>query len=154
MLSIREVSTGKQLEQARNLFVEYADSLDFELCFQDFDTELETLPGEYARPWGLILLADYENSPCGCVALRKLEQDVCEMKRLYVQPRCRGLQIGKKLAGQIIKEAGLIGYKRMRLDTVSSMVGAIALYKSLGFIEIHPYCHNPLDDAMYFELAL
>ena len=76
------------------------------------------------------------------------------MKRLYVQPVYRGLQIGKKLAEQIIKEAGLIGYKRMRLDTVSSMIGAIALYRSLGFIDIPPYCHNPLDDAMYFELTL
>ena len=154
MLSIREVSTGKQLEQARKLFVEYADSLDFELCFQDFYNELETLPGDYARPLGLILLADYENQPCGCVALRQLEQDVCEMKRLYVQPSRRGLRIGKKLAERIIKEAGLIGYKRMRLDTVSSMVGAITLYRSLGFIKIQPYCHNPLKDAMYFELTL
>ena len=143
------------IAQARELFLEYAQSLGFSLCFQNFDQELAGLPGDYAPPSGRLLLAEYEHQVAGCVALHKLEEGICEMKRLYVRPQFRGKRLGLALAERIIGEARQIGYRQMRLDTVASvMKDAVAMYRKLGFYEISPYCSNPIATALYMELRL
>jgi ribosomal protein S18 acetylase RimI-like enzyme len=144
----------KDVEIAKNLFIEYAHSLNFDLCFQDFDKELSEMPGNYAQPEGRLLLALVNGLPAGCCALRKLEEGICEMKRLYVKPEFRNLKIGKLLAEKIIEEAKTIGYKKMRLDTVPSMERAISLYTLLGFKETIPYRYNPQPGVKYMELQL
>lgn len=144
-----------QIEEARTLFLEYANSLNFSLCFQSFDEELQTLPGAYAPPDGRLLLAQGNGKTAGCVALRKIETDICEMKRLYVRPGYRGTGLGKKLVEELIVEARKIGYTRMRLDTVGeSMKDAVALYRRLGFKDIAPYREYPLDGVLYMELDI
>ena len=142
------------LDVVRALFLEYAQSLDFSLCFQAFDDELAQLPGEYAPPDGCLLLARIAADPLGCVALRPIDSSTCEMKRLYLRPAARGQGVGRALAVAVIAEARRIGYAAMRLDTVPSMKTAIALYQSLGFVEIPPYRHNPLPGAVFMELTL
>ena len=151
---ITEAVTDKDIEQASVLFREYADSLDFDLSFQGFDEELRNLPGDYAHPKGCLLLVAYESRAVGCVALRRLEEGICEMKRLYVQPASRKLGIGRALAEAIINRAREAGYSRMRLDTVPSMEAARALYASLGFERIDAYRHNPIAGAVFMELKL
>jgi putative acetyltransferase len=144
-----------QIAQARELFLEYAQSLGFSLCFQNFDDELAKLPGDYAPPEGRLLLAECEGELAGCVALHRLDQDICEMKRLYLRPQFRGKGLGRILAERIIAEARLIGYRRMRLDTVEPvMKDAVAMYRRFGFKEIAPYCPNPNPGVLYMELAL
>jgi ribosomal protein S18 acetylase RimI-like enzyme len=154
MAEIRWAMIPGDLLAVRSLFQEYADSLDFELDFQDFREEMETLPGKYAPPLGSILLARENGETVGCVAVRPLGEDICEMKRLYVRPAYRGKRLGRELALAIIEEAKRLGYKAMRLDTVVAMKEASALYRTLGFQTIDAYCYNPLPDAMYFELKL
>lgn len=154
MLKIFQAKTEESLELVRILFEEYADSLGFDLCFQDFEEELANLPGGYALPEGRLLLGTYRDQVAGCVALRKLSEGVCEMKRLYVRPDLRGLKIGRALAEAVIEQARSIGYARMRLDTVPSMNIARALYMSLGFKETSPYRHNPIEGAVFMELTL
>ena len=147
--------SGPALEKIRDLFVAYAKSLNFSLCFQGFDKELAELPGLYASPRGRLMLCEVDGQPAGCVALKPLSSTVCEMKRLFVRPEFRGKQIGVQLARRIIHEAHDIGYEAMRLDTLRGPMGAaIAIYKSLGFREIAPYYHNPIADAVYMELLL
>ena len=138
----------------RELFQQYADSLGFDLEFQGFSKELADLPGDYSLPQGCILLAASGEDYVGCVALRPLENGICEMKRLYVIPAFRGLKIGRALALGIIDEARVRGYVRMRLDTIESMTKARQLYRSLGFRPIKPYRYNPLENPTYFELDL
>jgi len=154
MLKIIHVESGKNLEAVKSLFEEYAESLGFDLCFQNFDEELANLPGDYVPPEGCLLLAMYRDKVAGCVGLRKLSDGVCEMKRLYVRPDLRGLKIGRKLAKAVIEQARSVGYARMRLDTVPSMKAARALYISLGFSEISPYRYNPIEGTVFMELAL
>lgn len=154
MLEFVQAKSKKEIEHIRKLFLEYAQSLDFNLCFQDFEEELKELPGEYAPPEGSLILAVYESNVAGCVALRKLSEGVCEMKRLYVRPAYRGKGLGKKLAVKIIEEGRRIGYNKMRLDTVPSMKEAIELYRFLGFKEIKPYRYNPIEGAIYMEMGL
>jgi putative acetyltransferase len=150
-----QAESPKQIAQARELFLEYAQSLGFSLCFQNFDQELATLPGGYAPPEGRLLLAEYDGQLAGCVALHALEPGVCEMKRLYLRPQFRGKGLGRVLADRIIAEARHIGYKQMRLDTVEPvMKDAVAMYRTLGFREITPYCANPIAGALYMELTL
>jgi ribosomal protein S18 acetylase RimI-like enzyme len=154
-LQFLQAETPSQIAQARELFLEYAQSLGFSLCFQNFDKELDGLPGDYAPPDGRLLLAEYENQLAGCVALHKLEPGICEMKRLYLRPQFRGKKLGGLLADRIISEARRIGYQRMRLDTVEPvMKDAVAMYRKLGFHEIAPYCANPIAGALYMELLL
>jgi GNAT superfamily N-acetyltransferase len=154
MLKIFPVETGEDLEIVRTLLVEYVDSLGFDLVFQNFEEELRNLPGEYAAPEGCLLLAKYQDQPAGCIALRKLSDGICEGKRLYVRPQFRGLKIGRRLVEAIIAEARRIGYTRMRGDTLASMKTAQALYASLGFKQIEPYCYNPIEGAIFVELVL
>lgn len=155
LLQFVQAESGTQIGQARELFVEYAQSLGFSLCFQNFDKELAELPGDYAPPSGRLLLAEYERHVAGCVALHKIEDGVCEMKRLYLRPQFRGKRLGLALADRIIAEARQIGYRHMRLDTVESvMKDAVAMYRKLGFCEISPYRSNPIPSALYMELRL
>jgi len=151
-------STGR-IAQARELFLEYAESLGFSLCFQNFDQELAGLPGDYSPPDGRLLLAEHELQLAGCVALHKItlpgEGGICEMKRLYLRPQFRGKGLGRALAERIIAEAKQIGYQSMRLDTVEPvMKDAVVMYRRLGFREIPPYRANPMPGTLYMELSL
>jgi GNAT superfamily N-acetyltransferase len=154
-LAVIEAETSTQIAQARELFLEYAQSLGFSLCFQNFDKELAELPGDYAAPDGRLLLAEHEGRVAGCVALHRLASNTCEMKRLYVRPEFRGKRLGRALAERVIAEARRIGYRRMRLDTVEPLMGdAVAMYRKMGFKEIPPYRPNPIAGAIYMELEL
>ena len=153
-LMILPAAGSHHLAAARELFLEYAASLNFDLCFQNFEAELAALPGAYAPPRGALLLAISNGVFAGCVAMRPLETDICEMKRLYLRPSYRGSGAGRRLAAAIIDASRRAGYRRMRLDTIDTMSEAIALYRSLGFREIAPYRHNPIAGASYFELDL
>jgi ribosomal protein S18 acetylase RimI-like enzyme len=152
--SIRPAASAADIETVRALFLDYAAGLGFSLCFQDFDAELAGLPGDYAPPAGGLWLADIDGAAAGCVGLRPLEPDICEIKRLYLRPSARGLGLGRRMAETVIAAARRQGYAAMRLDTVDSMVEAQALYRALGFRERPPYgCHrHPM--LRYFELAL
>jgi ribosomal protein S18 acetylase RimI-like enzyme len=137
--------------------MEYAEALPgIDLCFQNFDREVRELPGAYALPDGRLLLAeDKSREIMGCVALRRLDAETCEMKRLYVRPAFRGRRLGRELTEAVISEAQKIGYRRMRLDTLPGMMDdAIRLYRTLGFREIEPYYHNPVEGAVFMELSL
>jgi putative acetyltransferase len=138
----------------KELFLEYARSLGFDLCFQGFDEELASLPGKYAEPDGCLMIAKTENIACGCVALRRLDGRICEMKRLYVKPDFRKHGLGKLLVERVIAEANNRGYEFMRLDTLATMQSAIKLYKGYGFYEIPAYTYNPIPGAVYLELRL
>ncbi|PYX18754.1 MAG: GNAT family N-acetyltransferase [Acidobacteria bacterium] len=154
-MTIAPAKTPAQIAQVRELFLEYASSLGFSLCFQNFDQELAGLPGDYAPPDGRLMLALYEGELAGCVALHKLDSEICEMKRLYLRPKFRGKGLGPVLAENIIGEARRIGYRRMRLDTVEPvMKDAVAMYRRLGFKEIAPYRPNPMPGTLYMELEL
>jgi putative acetyltransferase len=140
------------------LFREYAGQLGFDLCFQDFESELAGLPGAYAPPMGALLLAvageGGAEGAAGCVAVRPFAEGVCEMKRLYLRPVFRGHGVGRALAEAAVQAARARGYRAMRLDTLPAMAEAIALYRSLGFREIEPYRANPIPGALFFELEL
>jgi predicted N-acetyltransferase YhbS len=153
--TIRTLTSTDDMEPVRVLFREYAASLNFDLCFQNFEQELAELPGQYVPPSGCLLLATAGDEPAGCVALKKLADGVCEMKRLYVRGQHRGTGLGRTLAEQIIQEARRLGYQAMRLDTIPSVMGsAVALYRSLGFQDIPAYCFNPVPGALFMELRL
>lgn len=156
-MTILQAETPDHLRETRLLFEEYAASLGFDLSFQDFEAELAGLPGAYAPPRGRLLLAFHDREggrPAGCVALREIEEGVCEMKRLYVRPDFRALRLGRALAEAVIAEARKIGYSSMRLDTVPSMGRAQDLYRTLGFREIPPYRFNPIPGTAFLELRL
>ena len=154
MIELVKANTPAHMEKAREIFLRYARSLDFDLSFQGFAVELAGLPGDYAPPAGCLLLAMEDGETMGCVALRKIGEGICEMKRLFIGPEQRGKGIGLLLAEAVIQEAKRLGYDQMRLDTVPSMTSAISLYRSLGFREISSYCHNPGPGAKFFELQL
>jgi putative acetyltransferase len=153
-VTLDAVTDPNGLAHVRSLFIEYAEWLNVDLCFQDFDAELESFPGHYAPPEGILLLARVDGSAAGAVGLRPLGDGVCEMKRMYVRPPWRSLKIGRKLAERVIAEARRIGYRAMRLDTLERLAAADALYRSLGFRRIDAYYHNPLDDVRYYQLDL
>lgn len=156
MLIITQAQSEEQLATVRELMLEYAAWLEFELCFQGFEEELRTLPGKYALPDGRLLLAMWNGEIAGIGALRPLkEARVCEMKRLYVRAQFRGHSIGLSLAERLIQDAAEIGYERMRLDTVpGKMDSAIAMYRRLGFEPIEPYYGTPIRQTLFMELAL
>ena len=155
MADITQASSGTHIEAIRQLFLEYAQSLGFSLCFQSFEQELASLPGMYAPPAGRLTIAEGRNGPTGCVGLHPLEDNLCEMKRLYVRPAYRGAGLGRLLALRAIAQGRAIGYRGLRLDTVPSVMGrAVELYRKLGFREIAPYRNNPIDGAIYLEIDL
>ena len=141
-------------DNARKLFIDYAESLGFSLSFQGFEDELEHLTGKYAAPEGCILLAWDELDCVGCAGLRPLSDHVCEMKRLYVKPLYRGTGLGRLLAEKIVQLGIDKKYTRMQLDTLNSMQSAVGLYKSLGFVETDQYYNNPHPEVVFFELTL
>ena len=154
-MKFTQASSLHELDRARELFREYEAWLNLDLCFQNFEKELAELPGAYAPPNGRLLLAFDGNELAGCVALRRLSDDACEMKRLFLRPQFHGRGLGRELAERIIEEARAIGYRKMRLDTLSEqMRSAIGLYRVLGFREIAPYYKNPVPGALFMELTL
>ena len=153
-IEIIDAHEGPALAEAARLFRNYADSLEFNLDFQDFDHEVADLPGEYAPPGGRMLLAREGEAVAGCVALRSLGRGICEMKRLFVAEGFRGRGVGRRLTIAIIDAARVAGYRRMRLDTTARMTEANRLYRELGFRPIPAYRHNPLPDARFWELVL
>lgn len=154
-LTIAQAVSATDMAGARELFLEYARSLNFSLCFQSFDKELAELPGDYAPARGRLLLATYGGELAGCVALHDLGENVAEMKRLYVRPQYRGKHVGSALVQQLLAEAREIGYDRMRLDTVEPvMKDAVKMYRRMGFREIPAYRANPIGGALYMELDL
>lgn len=153
-LEFKHIIGSERIQDIRELFLEYAESLHTDLCFQDFETELQTLPGKYIPPEGALIIALVDDKPVGCIALRKLSADICEMKRLYVRNDFQGLGIGKNLIRMIIEEAKERNYAYMRLDTLPTMGKAQDLYKSFGFYDIEPYVYNPIQGTRYMELKL
>jgi GNAT superfamily N-acetyltransferase len=155
MIHIAQAEIAEQIESARLLFREYETWLGLDLCFQGFEAELNALPGKYAKPDGRLYLAYSDESLAGCIALRKLEAGVCEMKRLFVRDNFRGFGLGNLLIEKLIADAKEIGYKKMRLDTHPPKMGkAVKLYESHGFCPILPYYDNPHDDVLFMELSL
>jgi ribosomal protein S18 acetylase RimI-like enzyme len=154
MWEIRLAVSADEIETARSLFREYAGGLEVDLCFQNFDEELATLPGGYAPPDGRLLLAWDSAQAAGCVALRRCEEGIGEMKRLYVRSAWRGTGLGRALAETVIAEACTAGYMTLRLDTLPTMTVAQRLYRALGFREIAAYRNNPIQGASYMELSL
>lgn len=154
-VEIATAGDGADLDAVRALFGEYAASLGFSLGYQGFDAELAGLPGKYAAPEGALLLAKVDGAAAGVVALRKLEDGIAEMKRLYVRPAHHGRSIGRKLAEAVVDIARARGYRRLRLDTITGkMDTAVKLYRSMGFAEIAPYYDSPVPGTAYMELAL
>ena len=166
--AIREATTSSDIALAHALFVEYAQWLNVDLCFQGFDAELKGLPGAYAPPLGQLLLAGPPGRAFGCIALRPLEQGCgCattgtikadtrtgEVKRLYVQPAHRGERWGYRLASAVIAHAMAIGYRELKLDTLGWMAAARAVYAGLGFRECDAYYDNPLPEVVYMSLDM
>ncbi len=150
-----QANTAESIAHARQLFREYQSWLQIDLCFQNFEKELAGLPGAYTPPAGRLLLAYEDTQLSGCVALRRLDDAICEMKRLFLREQFRGQGLGRQLIEAIIREAKQVGYQRLRLDTLPpKMDDAIALYRSYGFNEIAPYYDNPVPGAMFMELDL
>lgn len=155
MTEIIQVETPEQIEETRKIFREYESWLDLDLCFQGFEAELASLPGKYSAPDGCLFLAILDGKVAGCVALRKLEDGVCEMKRLFVREEFQGQKIGISLIEKIIDTAKRIGYQKLRLDTYPpKMQKAVGLYESYGFRQIEPYYHNPFGETLFMELFI
>ena len=155
MIEIVQAETTGQIEQARAIFREYEAWIGLALCFQNFDEEVASLPGKYAAPEGRLFLAFAHGQLAGSIALRKLADGICEMKRLFVKDEFRGQKIGIALIEKLIAEAREIGYEKMRLDTFPpKMAKAVGLYESYGFQEIPPYYPNPYGDTLFMELDL
>jgi ribosomal protein S18 acetylase RimI-like enzyme len=147
MVECAEVQSGSELDEIRKLFLEYAESQNFNVCFESFNEELRRLPEEYAK----LVLCRVDGKAAGCIALKRLQPGICEMKRLYVRPAFRGKQLGRKLVLHLIEEARRSGYAVMRLKTIpGAMDHAIALYRSIGFKDIAPYS-DFIPEAIYLE---
>jgi len=154
-MQLIQATTEEQIDTARELFKEYAAELAIDMCFQNFDQELKTLPGKYAQPDGRLLLAYADENLVGCIALRKLDNRTCEMKRLFLRPAFRGKGYGRQMIDKLLEAAREIGYERMWLDSLpGKMDSAIALYRERGFKEIPAYYDNPLEDVVYLERAI
>jgi len=155
VITFAQAVSAADIAVARTLFKEYEQSIGVSLCFQNFDQELANLPGDYAPPCGRLLLVRVDDQIAGCIALRKLDDSTSEMKRLYLRPEFRGRGLGEPIVQTLIHEAKLIGYSKIRLDTIPGrMDQAINLYRSIGFKEIPAYYDTPFDDTLYMELDL
>ncbi len=155
MLVISQASSLVEIEEVRQLFAEYESTLGLDLCFQGFKDELASLPGAYGPPSGSLLLARVDRDAAGCVGLRKLEDEICEMKRLYVKRDFRRFGLGRTLVNTLIENACAAGYRYMRLDTHPERMGsAVRLYETLGFRPIKPYYNNPHEGVLFMELEL
>jgi ribosomal protein S18 acetylase RimI-like enzyme len=154
MPAVREAGMPGEIPLVQELFREYEAGIGVDLCFQGFNQELATLPGRYARPAGGIWLATVGEAVAGCVALRALDAQMCEVKRLYVRPAFRGQGLGRQLTEQVLKAASAAGYQRVCLDALPQFTSALAMYRSLGFAPIDPYCHNPVPGALFLGRAL
>ncbi len=158
LVEVLTAHSAADLQAVRALFVEYAQSLSIDLCFQNFEAELAALPGAYAAPSGALLLATVNGSPAGCVAMRPLPDsdhtNACEMKRLYVRPGHRGHGLGRLLTEQLMDRAAQAGYSCMLLDTLDDMEAARGLYTTLGFVEVPPYYYSPIAGAHYLKVVL
>ncbi len=154
VIHIVEALFPEQRDVVSDIFIEYAASLQVDLSFQDFAGELAALPGKYAAPFGRVLLASLDGAVIGCVALRQFDADTAEMKRLYVRPAGRGMQVGRRLAETICELARTQGYRRIRLDTMPAMTAAQQLYRSLGFMPVAAYVYNPVEGTQYMERDL
>ena len=154
VFALRAAVSPADLATARALVKEYQASLGFSLCFQNFDAELAGLPGAYAPPGGRLLLAFAAGDAAGCVAIRKIEEGICELKRLWVRPPFRGTGLGRRLVERVLDEARAVGYRSVRLDTLPSMTAAQALYLSLGFRDIPPYNDHPVEGTRFMEAIL
>lgn len=157
-VQIQALDCTDDVELVRALFKEYANSLDIDLCFQNFEAELAGLPGDYAPPRGALFVARSAHDMVGCCALRPLDAadypNACEMKRLYVRPALRGNGLGRRLAEAVLQAASLAGYAYVLLDTLSEMETARAMYQELGFVEVAPYYFNPIEGAHYLMARL
>ncbi len=154
MIELVAAHAGPALAEIAPLFREYAAGLNIDLTQQGFEEELATLPGRYRPPGGAILLATCDNRPAGCVALRPIEPQTCEMKRLYVRPEFRGGGVGRALTEAIVAQARRAGYRRMLLDTLESMQAARGLYATLGFRPTAPYGHHPYPGTQYLGMDI
>ena len=154
VLVIRAADPKEDMDRVRALFRQYVTELGEDLGFQGFEEELQTLPGEYSWPAGSLYLAWADEQPAGCIAMRRLDENTCEMKRLYVRPEYRGRKLGGHLVRTIIASARAHNYKVMKLDSLRRLKSAYTLYKSFGFRETEPYTYNPLPEAVYMELRL
>lgn len=154
LIKFNSINSGDDLVHVKELFIEYAKSLGVDLSFQGFEEELNSLPGKYAEPEGCIIIALVGDTPAGCVALRKIDNRRCEMKRLYVRSGFQGMGIGKELAELIVNKAKELGYDYIRLDTLPTMKRAQRLYREMGFYEIEPYIFNPVEGTKYLEKKL
>lgn len=154
IIEFKLITGQDMIEDIKKLFLEYSQSLEIELTFQNFEEEFNALPGKYGPPHGALILVLVDNKAAGCIALRKISVGICEMKRLYVRDDYRGLGIGKKLVAMLIKKAKKLKYNYIRLDTIPSLKTAQGLYKAFGFYEIESYTYNPVEGAKFFELKL
>ncbi len=152
VINIQPARVPEDVPVVRQLFCEYAQSLAIDLYFQDFEAELALLPGKYANPSGRLILAWRGSQAVGCVALRRINDSTCELKRLYVRPEVRALQLGRQLAQRICTEAREAGYQRIFLDTLPTMTAAISLYASIGFMPVEPYVFNPIEGAIFLGM--
>lgn len=153
-ITIQPPQGDADLAAVKALFREYAESLGFSLAFQGFDQEMASFPAKYAPPQGGLLLAMVDGEAAGAVGVWQQAPGICEMKRLYVRPQFRGLDLGRRLAVAVVEEGRRLGYRAMRLDTLRTMVAARGLYASMGFVEVEPYYHNPMAEVVYMELPL
>lgn len=154
-LQISHIRNDNDIATVRELFREYEDKMGLDLCFQGFEAELASLPGNYAEPSGRLLIAAIDDSVAGCIALKKVDAETCEMKRLFVREEFRGQRIGIALIERLIADAREIGYKRLRLDTFPPIMSkAVELYRSYGFREIEPYNSDPHPDLLFMEMDL
>ena len=153
-MKIKRAQSQSEIEEVRSLFREYEAFLGVDLCFQGFEEELASLPGKYARPSGDLLIGLDGEKTVGCVAVRKLSDGVCEMKRLFVRPEARDKGLGRQLAREVIGVARELGYSFMLLDTLESLKEAMRLYENLGFRRTAPYYQNPLPGVVYWKLRL
>lgn len=154
IVEFKHITGQEMIEEIKQLFLEYAQSLEIDLAFQNFEEEFNTLPGKYGPPDGALILALVNGKGAGCIALRKISEGICEMKRLYIRDDYRGLGIGKKLINMVIEEARKLNYSFIRLDTLPSMQKAQELYRLFGFYDIEPYVYNPVKGTRFLELKL